>query len=106
MWQAHRWIYTQRVGPIPEGMQLDHLCRVRACANPAHLEPVTSRQNTMRSPIANAAVRASATHCESGHEFSGANLYIDPNGYRRCRACIRRWAAESKERRRERERSN
>lgn len=100
IWQAHRWIYTQVVGPIPNGLALDHLCRVRNCVNPTHLEPVTSRQNTMRSPVANAAIRAAATHCTSGHELSGDNLYVDPKGYRRCRACVRRWAREYKERRR------
>jgi hypothetical protein len=50
--KAHRWIYTQLVGPIPEGMQLDHLCRNRACVNPDHLEPVTNFENAIRGDAA------------------------------------------------------
>lgn len=68
--RAHRLIYELLVGPVPEGMGLDHLCRNRACVNPEHLEPVTSRINTLRSPIAKAALNARKTHCGKGHEFS------------------------------------
>ncbi|MFK5284023.1 HNH endonuclease signature motif containing protein, partial [Lacticaseibacillus paracasei] len=46
--KAHRFMYERLVGPIPAGMQLDHLCRVRPCCNPAHLEPVTQRENIAR----------------------------------------------------------
>jgi hypothetical protein len=67
---AHRVAYELEVGPIPEGKQLDHLCRVRHCVNPKHLEPVSSQENIMRgtSPAANFASR---THCAKGHLFDG-----------------------------------
>jgi hypothetical protein len=98
---AHRFAYTLVVGPIPEGLTLDHLCRNPGCVNPAHLEPVTMRENVMRgnSPIVR---QANQTHCIHGHEFAGDNVYIrKDNGARMCRACSARRGRE----RRQRERS-
>lgn len=69
-WLAHRWTYTKLVGPIPEGLQLDHLCRVRRCVNPAHLEPVTSRENTARG-VAKAAHAIRTGICQYGHPSPG-----------------------------------
>lgn len=90
--QVHRWAYEYFVGPIPEGLHLDHLCRVRSCVNPAHLEPVTNRENALRG-ISFSAVNAKKTHCVNGHELSGDNLRItrERNGRRGrgCRACNR-----------------
>lgn len=85
---AHRLAYKLVVGPIPRGLTIDHLCRNRICANPAHLEPVTYRENVLRSPIAPAAINARKTHCRQGHAYSGENLLLRNHGRARiCRAC-------------------
>lgn len=84
---AHRVAYELWVGPIPEGLQLDHLCRNRACVNPAHLEPVTQRVNLLRG-MSPAADNARKTQCPRGHVYNGANTYRR-NGDRKCRACHR-----------------
>lgn len=86
---THRATYMHFVGPIPDGLELDHLCRVRACCNPAHLEPVTRQENVLRgiSPVARNAV---ATACKYGHPFDEANTYVNPfTGGRQCRTCRR-----------------
>ncbi len=86
---AHRMAYELMVGPIPEGLHLDHLCRVTNCVNPEHLEPVTCRENNLRG-ISPAAVNAAKTHCPQGHQYSAENTYENPNSGRRlCRACQR-----------------
>lgn len=92
-WMAHRFAYEALVAPIPFGMQLDHLCRVRHCVNPEHLEPVTPRENTMRS-TSFAAVNAEKDSCVNGHEFTPENTRYtrraNTNRTRRaCRACGR-----------------
>ena len=83
--QAHRVAYKLWVGPIPPGLTIDHLCRVRWCMNPAHMEPVTQGENVRRG-TAPAALNAKKTHCKHGHEFSQRNTYRY-KGNRICRRC-------------------
>ncbi len=72
MKRAHRISYEIHIGPIPDGLQLDHLCRVRNCINPSHLEPVTNRENSLRG-AGFCAENAAKTHCPAGHEYNEEN---------------------------------
>ena len=82
---SHRWSYEQMVGPIPAGLVLDHLCRVRRCCNPAHLEPVTHRENLMRG-ASFVEENALKTACPKGHPLTGRNV-VYWRGHRKCREC-------------------
>jgi hypothetical protein len=96
--RAHRVIYEVLVGPIQAGLVLDHLCRVRHCVNPDHLEVVTERENIYRG-LGLAGINAAKTHCVNGHEFSPENTYYSPNAHRRsCRICSRDAQVRYKER--------
>jgi hypothetical protein len=86
---AHRIMYELVHGPIPGGLQLDHLCRNRGCVNPDHLEPVTPRENLMRSPLTRARQNADKTHCNRGHEFNDSNTRLSPAGTKVCRPCMK-----------------
>jgi hypothetical protein len=86
---AHRVSYDLLVGSVPTGLHLDHLCRTRGCVNPAHLEPVTCRENLLRGATLQAQ-NARKTHCIHGHPFTPENTYVPPlrrNGLRACRQC-------------------
>lgn len=96
---THRVVYEELVGPVPVGLQIDHLCRNRACCRPEHLEPVTQRENLLRGQTI-AAQNASRTHCPQDHPYAGENLFINNRGARVCRACMRAqraaWRARKK----------
>lgn len=91
---AHRFAYELLVGPIPEGLSLDHLCRVIICVNSSHLEAVPIRINILRGETL-AAANAKKTHCAQGHPFDETNTYLNRNksgrAQRTCRACGRLW---------------
>ena len=85
---AHRIAWVLFVGLIPEELELDHLCRVRHCVNPEHLEPVTHRENVLRGD-GGPAVNAKKTYCPQGHPLEGENLVARSlrRGKRECRTC-------------------
>lgn len=92
------WILVK--GPIPRPLEPDHLCRVRPCINPDHLELVTRSENCRRGNAGQNLVAAALakTHCPQGHPLSGDNLYICPRGHRECKECrrqnVRDWRAK------------
>lgn len=92
---AHRLAYTFSVGPIPAGMQIDHLCRMKHCVNPAHLEAVTPRENTHRAQQQDG-VGIGKTHCPSGHLYDAENTRRKPDGRRVCKTCAREYAARKR----------
>jgi hypothetical protein len=80
---AHRYFWEKWIGPIKEGMQLDHKCRTRSCVNPKHLREVTHEKNVaLAQPY-----RVKKTHCKRGHELRDGNLYVHPKGWRTCKTC-------------------
>lgn len=83
---AHRFSYELLHGKVDNNLTLDHLCRNRACVNPAHLEPVTMRTNALRG-VGPTAINARKTHCKRGHLLSGTNIQIKPDGSRSCLVC-------------------
>lgn len=85
---VHRVAYELFVGPIPEGLEIDHLCKNTRCVNPAHLEPVTHDENVRRSEwfiVTNAA----KTECVNGHPYREETTYLSPQGHRACLVCRR-----------------
>ncbi len=97
---VHRVVYEILVGPIPPDHEVDHLCFIRNCVNPAHLEPVTRSENIRRMPLQ---IRK-LTHCMYGHEMTEGNFFWSYSGYKKnpmrvCKICKKRWGQESKARR-------
>lgn len=88
--RAYRWGYLEFVGPVATGLHLHHCCEQRDCVNPAHLAPVTCRENLMVSAITAASVNAAKTHCKRGHPFDEENTHIEAGrGGRQCKTCNR-----------------
>jgi hypothetical protein len=85
--QAHRVAWEIVNGRVPDGLVLDHLCRVRCCINPKHLEPVTDTENKLRG-AGWTAQNARKAFCHAGHPLSGENLRINARGARLCKACL------------------
>lgn len=83
---AHRVMYEELIGPVGAGLDLDHLCRQRMCVSPAHLEPVSRRENVMRG-LGLAAANARKVACHHGHPYTVENTYFDTTGGRECRRC-------------------
>lgn len=85
---AHRLSHIAFKGEIPKGMEVDHLCRVRNCINPDHLEAVPKKTNIMRG-ISFGAVNARKDACPNGHPYTEDNTYRKPSGHRICKVCRR-----------------
>lgn len=100
---AHRVSYVIARGPIPDGLTIDHLCYVKNCMNPAHLEAVTSAVNYARA-VANGRVAGNGeenrrkTHCPQNHPYDEANTHVNTRGSRVCRTCRREISARSRRR--------
>lgn len=110
---AHRFSYEIARGPVPDGLVLDHLCRMPSCVNPDHLEPVTQIENCRRglsgSPETHpsAALNRAKTHCPRGHAYDAENTYTNKRGQRCCKICKNASTARAaKKRREEHARSN
>lgn len=90
---AHRFAYRNLIGEIPDGLILDHECRVHACVNPWHLDPVTYAVNVHRGKaMQNGQHNRDKSHCRNGHEYSFANTSVNAQGHRRCRTCANQQA--------------
>jgi hypothetical protein len=96
--KAHRVAYAGIVEPIPDGHEIDHLCRNRPCVRPTHLEPVIHHLNLLRSPNTLNSRNRVKIHCPQGHAYTAENTAIGKGGSRKCRICVRRVVREIKRR--------
>lgn len=87
--QAHRVVYETLVGDIPDGMQIDHLCRNRACVNPDHLEPVSAAENQKRGAGPGGVLYELPTVCKRGHDLTSPGAWLTNRPRRMCRMCQR-----------------
>jgi hypothetical protein len=95
--KAHRKAFEWTHGTINPNLVIDHLCRNKACVNPAHLELVTNGENVLRG-FGPCAVHARKTHCKRGHEFTAGSYFVVKGGGRDCKACKRLYYLENKTR--------
>lgn len=91
-WYVHRLSYMWFIGPISKGLEIDHICRVRCCCNPNHLEAVTSAENTRRGKLyevtaARHAITRARPVCKYGHPYTPENEYLRPDGRHECKIC-------------------
>lgn len=110
--RAHRVSYETFIGPIPDDLTIDHLCRNKSCVNPDHLEPVTNKENFLRAvfPKTHGFNKREKTHCPKGHAYDTQNTHITPQGWRKCKICQRQksneWHAKNREYNRDWQRRN
>ena len=93
---AHRVVYESEVGPIPDGLEIDHLCRTRCCVNPAHLEPVTAKENARRRPPMEHKFQKLSEVCRNGHPRTADNTDIVEGRYNSCKVCRANYKAKLK----------
>lgn len=88
---SHRWIYQQVFGKIPNGYEIDHLCKTPGCVRPSHLEAVTPSENCKRSSSWHHFVRSASKirECPKGHPYNDVNTYLDKQNCRHCKTCDR-----------------
>ena len=94
--RAHQVSYRIHKGAVPAGLEIDHLCRVRNCVNPDHLEAVTRRENIRRG-VSLVAERMRQTHCIRGHPFDEKNTHFTKQGWRQCRKCHSKYVIKAKQ---------